>query len=277
MPYIPGLSAWKSQHPSLILHSKQYRSPNSYKDKTVLLLGAGVSSLDIAHDISPHAHCIIQISRGGARDLPSALLPANTARISSPVTLFEPLCHDSGTPPSILDGSILLANGERICGIDAVILCTGYVVDYPFLPFDITDGTVTRDLHMDIFHIPDPTLAFVGVPYHVATFSLFEFQAIAIAAVFAGKALLPSREEMERTWQAREGKGRAFHALGAQGAEMAYVERLRELVGREKMVGHTQRGKEAYARRFEMTKTLLGGVRDEMVERAAREGVQMCT
>ena len=34
----------------------------------------------------------------------------------------------------------------------------------------------THNLHKDIWYIPDPTLAFVGVPYHVATFSLFEFK-----------------------------------------------------------------------------------------------------
>jgi len=80
-----------------------------------------------------------------------------------------------------------------------------------------------------MFYIPDPTLTFVGVPYHVATFTLFEFQAIAVAAVFSERAWLPTREEMRGEYRERverKGCGRSFNSL--LGEEVRYV---RELVG----------------------------------------------
>jgi hypothetical protein len=81
-----------------------------------------------------------------------------------------------------------LKSGQKLCGIDGIIICTGYHITLPFLqeyhddetsPADanetvlVTDGTQVHNLHKDIFYIPDPTLVFVGVPYYTATFTLF--------------------------------------------------------------------------------------------------------
>lgn len=83
------------------------------------------------------------------------------------------------------------------------------------------------DQSTDIFYIPDPTLMFVGVPFYTATFSLFDFQAIAVAAVVSGQATLPSTSEMRREYLLRvEQKGfdRHFHSL--KGQEESYVAEL---------------------------------------------------
>jgi hypothetical protein len=97
-----------------------------------------------------------------------------------------------------------------------------------------------HNLHQDIFYIPDPTLAFVGIPFRVATFSLFEFQAIAVAAVFAASgqqhdALLPSQEDMRAEYRARvheKGLGKQFHTL--MGVDVQYAADLMEWVNRGK-------------------------------------------
>lgn len=68
-------------------------------------------------------------------------------------------------------------------------------VDAASPTFLVTDGTQTHNSHNDICYILDPTLAFVGVPYYVTTFSFFDFQAAAVAAVFSGLAKLPSESE----------------------------------------------------------------------------------
>ncbi|KLU86316.1 thiol-specific monooxygenase [Magnaporthiopsis poae ATCC 64411] len=64
-------------------------------------------------------------------------------------------------------------------------------------------GIVHHNLHKDMFYIPDPTLAFVGVPYYNSTFSFFDTQAQVVARVFAGEVALPARAEMEAEFDAR--------------------------------------------------------------------------
>jgi len=90
----------------------------------------------------------------------------------------------------------------------------------------------------------------------VATFSLFDFQAQAIARAFAGKARFPSREEMRRDYAKRveeKGFGRDFHSLHARGGELEYVQGLVDWVnsyaaevGEEPMPGHSEEWKQRY-------------------------------
>ncbi|KAG9518615.1 FAD/NAD(P)-binding domain-containing protein, partial [Aureobasidium melanogenum] len=213
-PNIPdylNLKAWKTAFPTRISHSKAYRSPAPFAGKNVLVIGAGVSSTDICRELGGVADKVWQSSRGGEYDLLPSMLPDNCTRIGA-IANFSPLTStnelgNGGTLP----GSVVLTSNDTITGIHHIILATGYHMSYPFLshlhadnllPSQasdtvlVTTGQVTHNLHKDIFYIPDPTLAFIGVPYHVATFSLFEFQAMAVAEVFAGSANLPGEKEM---------------------------------------------------------------------------------
>lgn len=127
----------------------------------------------------------------------------------------------------------------------------------------ITDGTQMHNLHRDIFYIPDPTLAFVGVPFYTATFTLFEFQALAVAAVFGGRAALPGKDEMRAEYEARvqrKGFGRAFHDL--RGEEEAYVAELVGWINRKEngvaeVEGHTAEWHAAKKEQVERMKKML--------------------
>jgi cation diffusion facilitator CzcD-associated flavoprotein CzcO len=251
MPRVPdteGLKGWKARYPHRITHSKQYRSPEKYRGQNVLIIGAGVSALDICRELDGLANKTYQSVRGGKFDLSVSLLPENVTRVPE-VAKF--VFHDSGqshrhlqeTEP--IPGEIVLRDGQVLKDIHHVVLATGYITSYPFLPqlhsdespiteagehlLVTSDGRMAHNLHRDIFYIHDPTLAFVGVPYYVATFSLFDFQAQAVARVFAGKAHLPTREEMRREYEKRveaKGLGREFHSLHGPGLEVAYVQEL---------------------------------------------------
>jgi hypothetical protein len=145
-----------------------------------------------------------------------------------------------------------------------VVVCTGYHITYPFLPslhndflareaageeILVTDGTQVHNLHKDIFYIPDPTLAFVGIPFFSATFTLFEIQAIVVSKVLSGQAWVPSREEMRKEYRERvekKGYGRAFHSVMNEEVEyvadlVAWVNAQAEATGGEKMEGHTEK------------------------------------
>ncbi|GAB7350673.1 hypothetical protein MBLNU459_g1236t1 [Dothideomycetes sp. NU459] len=273
VPDIAGLQEWKRRWPDRIFHSKGYRNPEKFRDQNVLLVGAGVSSTDIARELGTIAKTTYQVSRGGAFDLPTSMLPENAIRIDE-ISSFEKVPGSYNLAASDpLPGTVTLKSGRKICGIHQVVLCTGYHMSYPFLRTlhadDVqpqnadetvlvtADGQQTHNLHKDIFYIPDPTLSFIGVPYHVATFSLFEFQAIALAAVYSGQAQLPNEQEMRRAYNeriARVGAGRGFHSLRGDGNEDGYVNELTELANQQRadndrIEGHSLKWHEAYARR----------------------------
>lgn len=256
VPDIPGLKEWKSAWPERVQHSKRYRVPNEFKDQTVLLIGAGVSSTDIAREITPFAKKIYQSSRGGQFDLPLGFLPEGTDRVADVASFEVPPPSNNGL------GAVTLTDGT-VLHVDRVVICTGYLMTVPFLPelvndsipveaadekVIVTDGTQYHNLHKDIFYIPDPTLAFVGVPAYSATFTFFEFQAIAVDAVFSRRAKLPPTSQLRAEYQAKvekKGFGRAFHSVRDE--EVEYVKELvdwinstAEAAGAKKVESHSE-------------------------------------
>lgn len=47
MPSIEGLEQWRRKFNDNILHSRQYRHPEDYSGKTILIVGAAVSQSDL--------------------------------------------------------------------------------------------------------------------------------------------------------------------------------------------------------------------------------------
>jgi hypothetical protein len=281
IPDYPNLKAWKTAFPTRIMHSKSYRSPTPFAGKNVLVIGAGVSSTDICRELGGVANKIWQSSRGGEYDLLPSMLPDNCTRVGS-IAGFSSLGSTADLKDEdALPGNVVLSSGDTINDIHHVILGTGYHMSYPFLshlhadalsPEDatertlVTTGQITHNLHKDIFYIPDPTLAFIGIPYHVATFSLFEFQAMAVAAVFSDTAVLPDEKEMREEYVERverKGVGRKLHSLRDEDGEIVYAREMMEIVNQgrreeDRVEGHTKEWFEAYRRRLVRMKERRG-------------------
>ncbi|KAF2826865.1 dimethylaniline monooxygenase [Ophiobolus disseminans] len=288
VPNTLGLSDWKTQWPDRVEHSKRYRKPDNAQNKNFLLVGGSVSATDIARELGPFANRIYQSRRNGKFDLPPNMLPENGYRVDEVVSYDAPAADS----PISLDASeaipatVTLKSGQKLCDIHHVILCTGYHLTVPFLahlhsdqtPVDqagdallVTDGTQFHNLHKDIFYINDPTLAFIGVPFFTATFTLFEFQAMVVAKVLAGQAKLPSKEAMRLEYNDRvknRGHGKAFHSLREQEAE--YVNELIEWVnpdleaaGKGRLNGHTDRWHAAKEKQMERLKAIFTAPREE--------------
>ncbi|CAN8105287.1 unnamed protein product [Discula destructiva] len=273
IPLVPGLAEWKQKFPGRVMHSKSYRYPANYKDQNVFIVGAGVSSLDIAKELEGLASKTYQSSRGGKFDLDPSLLPANSERVTGlkSVRLDEGkgLALDAGAP---IPGTVHLTDGRILSDIHQVILASGYQTTYSFLTGLESEvlqdeeadekviitankaGGMTHNLHKDIFYIPDPTLSFVGVPYYTSTFSMFDFQAEVVARVYAGLSSLPSEEAMRAEYAARKAKGdkgKAFHSLIRN--QVPYMDDILDWVnsgaeerGVEKMRGVDEKWYEAY-------------------------------
>lgn len=232
----------------------------------VLLIGAATSSTDIGRELSGIAKNIYQSSRGGAIDVPGVFLSPETHRVAG-VASFEPPGQAQTT-----GGTVTLVDGTVLEDIDRVVLCTGYLFTLPFLLqlhddaalvheandiVVVTDGSQLHNIHKDIFYIPDPTLAFVGVPSYTATFTFFEYQAMAVAAVFSGRATLPSKEIMQAEYAEklkRKGAGRSFHNL--MGESIQYVDQLVAWLNRDaKKTG--RRRYEGYSQEWQAESKLL--------------------
>ncbi|KAF2963648.1 hypothetical protein GQX73_g9922 [Xylaria multiplex] len=243
VPSVPGLSVWKDRFPGRVIHSKSYRTPEPFRGKTVLLVGAGASSLDIACEVDALGGKVYQSRRESKYDLTASRLPEAVKRVAM---VAEFVVNETGglnpgwngKNEGVIPGKILLEDGTTLENIDYVVIATGYITTYPFLedleqPYVawgdaderivITeDGYTTHNLHKDIFYIPDPTLVFIGVSQLVSTFSLFDFQAKVMAKVLAGHVQLPDESVMkteQRERKARFQPGDRFHALllGEQG------------------------------------------------------------
>jgi dimethylaniline monooxygenase (N-oxide forming) len=95
---------------------------------------------------------------------------------------------------------IVLANGKRI-ETDAVILCTGFTSDMPFLPETLVrtfryrpdDHFVPFLADKAVLHPDVPGLGFVGV-YRGPYFAVIELQARWVSLLFSGYLTPPSRE-----------------------------------------------------------------------------------
>ncbi|KAI1774157.1 FAD/NAD(P)-binding domain-containing protein [Hypoxylon cercidicola] len=247
VPDIPGLSTWKQHFPNRVTHSKQYRTPTPFSNQTLLIIGAGVSAVDIAKETAPLGAKIIQSRRESKYDSLGSRLPEGVERhamvaefiLNNTTTEMNPQLLGPG---SAIPGKVLLEDGKVIEGIDHVIIATGYISSYPFLgeleqprvrwqdadeKVVITDGKTTDNLYKDVFYIPNPSLAFIGVSHLVSTFSLFDFQAQVVSTVFAGQAHLPAQSIMRQEHRERKARfkpGDRFHSMFA--AEDAYIDKV---------------------------------------------------
>ncbi|KAF9233778.1 hypothetical protein BU15DRAFT_53455, partial [Melanogaster broomeanus] len=222
MPSIPGLDHWMRRFPGLVRHSRQYRRPQAYANQTVLIVGASVSGSEISRDINPWAATVYQSFQVRNTTVHHRLenfvlrLPGNTTFVGE-LKSFLPI--PEGTP--IQSGLIELINGTIISGVDSVILATGFRYSFPFLPqyydsalymphegsvatvspFLAFDGSHLRGLHLDLFYIRDPTLAFLGLNLGAQPFAYSGYLCLALANVWSNTAKLPSSQTM---WKMHE-------------------------------------------------------------------------
>lgn len=263
----------------------------------MLLIGGSTSSVDIAKELEGIAKKSYQSTRNGTFDHPESMLPPSATRIPE-VASFSLKQHEAIAANAPIPGTVTLVDGQILTDIDRVVVATGYHCTFPFLsqyhndalkPTEadekvlVTDGLQMHNLHKDIFYIPDPTLAFIGVPYYTATFSLFEFQAQTVAAVYSGQAQLPSKAEQRTEYNRRieeKGYGRTFHSLRGQDAE--YANELRAWInpgivaaGGKPVEGHTNEWHEQFALLREKFKSLGLPVQFEPKGDAGKQSVQV--
>nr|XP_053628281.1 uncharacterized protein LOC128685584 isoform X3 [Cherax quadricarinatus] len=115
----------------------------------------------------------------------------------------------------------------------------GYLFAFPFLSEECgitVEDNVVKPLYKHIINTKYTSMAFIGIPFRVCNFPLFDFQVQYYMAVLRGEVTLPSHEEMDAAMSSelhqhhRLGyEDRHFHRLGLE-RQMNYINELSALV-----------------------------------------------
>ncbi len=206
VPALPGLEDFRGE----ALHSHNYRQPEPFSGKRVLVLGASVSGAELARELATVAD-IVYFSGRTFRDPLAIKSRHDRIKRCPPVAKF-------------LAGGVLLSDGERIDGVDAILFCTGYHYRFSFLAPGVAGVRNNRvcGLYRQLLAIDHPTLAFIGLPFRIVPFPLFQRQARWFANVLTCRFALPTRAERRRE-HARE-----IRALRHAGVAERHFHRLDE-------------------------------------------------
>ena len=214
LPYIPsikGLANYNAKFPNSLSHAKSFRELEEFKNKRVLVIGGGISTVNILQYLVPIAKSVTNSKRG-----PHAVFPyINDALVSDGI---EPKGTIDHVDP--VTGEFHFTDGS-IGQYDKVIFSTGYHYHFPFFPNQdhfklINPGNVSRvgGLYLNTFDQVDPTLGAVGITVSQLNFHTIEGSAAALAGVWSGAKSLPPLEE-QQAWEqklvAERGDSLLFH------------------------------------------------------------------
>ncbi|XP_057977859.1 flavin-containing monooxygenase FMO GS-OX-like 3 [Malania oleifera] len=202
---IPGIDKW----PGKQIHSHNYRTPELFQDKVVIIVGSSASAIDISSDIA-----------GVAKEVHIAKRSDDVFGMHScrgnvwSHSMIESTCED---------GTVIFQDGSMVLA-DVILHCTGYKYHFPFLE---TNGIINMDdnrvgpLYKHVFPPAlAPWLSFVGLPWRVIPFPMFELQSKWIAGILSSRIALPSQEEMMRDVES------FYSRLEASGTPKRYTHNL---------------------------------------------------
>lgn len=188
------------------MHSHDYRTPQPFAGKQVLVIGAGPSGVDISQEIAQQAEMVFWSNHLSP---PKVLAVENLVQKPDVKELTK---HGA----NFTDGSC-----ERF---DVIVYCTGYKYSYPFLSIDcglLNDDSYVRPLFKHCLSINHPRLGLIGIPVNVCPFQMFDLQIRFCLTFMTRRKDLPLKEEMlqdtEREMNERWLRGlskRKAHAMG---------------------------------------------------------------
>ncbi len=179
-----------------VLHAHDFRSADEFTGKDVLLVGSSYSAEDIG----------TQCFKYGARSVTFSYR-------SRPLGYAWPAGFEEKPLLQRFVGDVACFTDGTSKKVDAVVLCTGYLHSFPFLPDSLRLKTNNRlyplNLYKGIFWLPNPKLIYLGMQDQYYTFNMFDAQAWYARDVMLGKITLPPRAEQEAdtlAWRAGEEK-----------------------------------------------------------------------
>lgn len=232
LPVIKGMKDFKGE----LLHSQQYRDPENFRNKRVVLVGAGFSGIDISIEINKTAQKVWLCNKGSKKNIPDSIQQCKEliefTKKGVIVRKWEDINEgkenistesSTGNIDDIKkDGNVEKKKESdekemkesdvvRIEEVDLVLFCTGYDYSFPFLNADcgvsvISTGMV-GPLYKDLICLGRQSLSFIGLHLHGVSL-LLEYQVKFLKAFYEGKFTIPpfGKELLELVEQDAEKK-----------------------------------------------------------------------
>lgn len=189
VPDVPGIETF----PGTLHHAHDFRGAEKLADQRVLLIGASYSAEDIG----------VQAYKMGARSVTMSYR-------SRPQGYDWPEGMEELPGIQEIQGqTVHFSNGE-VREFDAIVLCTGYLHKYPFLPTELAlespNNIYPDHLYRGVIWQKNPRLSYLGAQDQWFTFNMFDAQAWYVRDLILGRAELPSereRAEHMQSWRNR--------------------------------------------------------------------------
>jgi len=211
VPEFPGFEGFNGR----ILHAHDFRDAREFSGKDILLIGTSYSAEDVGS----------QCWKYGAKSI------TNCWR-TRPMGFDWPDNWEEKPLLERVENNTAYFKDGTSKHIDAIILCTGYLHHFPFLPDDLRLKTANRlataDLYKGVVYVHNPAMFYLGMQDQWYTFNMFDAQAWWVRDVIMGRITLPSDKQVMLDDVAdrvkREDAGQDdFDAIRYQGA---YVKEL---------------------------------------------------
>jgi len=190
VPYFEGVASFGGR----VMHAHDFRDALEFKDKDILIVGRSYSAEDIGS----------QCWKYGAKSV-------TVSYRSKPIGFAWPERFEERPLLQKLDGKTAHFKDGSTKQVDALILCTGYLHHFPFLPDSLRLKTANRlwadDLYNGVVYEKNPQLFYIGMQDQFYTFNMFDAQAWYARDVILGRITLPDADGMKAhfdAWRARE-------------------------------------------------------------------------
>ena len=213
-PNIPSFEGIET-FPGSIEHAHDFRGAEKFADKRVLMIGSSYSAEDIAvqsYKMGARYVTLSYRSKALGHDWPQGMeeLPL--------VKRFE-------------GNKVHFINGE-VREFDAVVMCTGYIHKYPFLPselaIDSPNNVYPQGLYRGVVWQANPKLYYLGAQDQWFTFNMFDAQAWYVRDLILDRTELPSTQDRAahiESWSKR------FRALSSVDEEVRFqADYIRDLI-----------------------------------------------
>jgi trimethylamine monooxygenase len=190
VPYFEGVASFGGR----VMHAHDFRDALEFKDKDILIVGRSYSAEDIGS----------QCWKYGAKSV-------TVTYRSKPIGFAWPERFEEKPLLQKLEGKTAHFKDGTTKEVDALILCTGYLHHFPFLPDSLRLKTANRlwadDLYNGVVYEKNPQLFYIGMQDQFYTFNMFDAQAWYVRDVIMGRIALPDVAGMKThfdAWRTRE-------------------------------------------------------------------------
>lgn len=194
-PNVPSLPCY-DDFMGTIIHAHDQRTFHNYKDKTIMVVGAKFSAEDIAS---------IAYKYGAKRIV--------CTYKNKPMDWKWPDCFETHPlPHKIVGKRVYFPDGGEV-DVDYIILCTGYLLKYPFMDEKIrleSKPLIIPDmLYKSLTLLSNNKCFYLGMQAQPFTFLMTDVQAFYVRDVIMGKLTLPDAKAQQAWldgWKARQAK-----------------------------------------------------------------------